>query len=354
MNPQPPSQLEPQTQTLAAMKSRPVLRRLIACAGVALLAGGLTAIFALRSQMIAEVGYQRAGPLSVSLNWPALGTPDAGPGETWLAKATQKDIRELLEITLSGDPTDQFALTRTHDALMATGWIAKVDAIRRLPAGKVEIDLTWRSPMAAVRTEGLDWIVSDKTEILPLHYAPGTSGMPLVINPTSPRPTKPGQVWIGGDVEAGIALLAHLSQHDEIMSQVRGVDVSRFASRRQLSIITDRGNRIIWGTPTNQKTPGEPSTEQKLAWLLEMRQEPRFNRRIDAGVAVVVLSNPAGVAIDHIASQEMELIAITASAPPALAGPPEAGQPNAGPPAPGKSTEPPEPIEPGQNFALPP
>ena len=291
-----------------ARKSRynwPLIRqRGLIISGALLLCGGIVTMAVLRPEVAAQVGKQRQVEPSISMNWPKLYALDAGPGDTWLARQTQRELLELAESALSGNPMDQASLVRCEELLMGTGWFSRVDRIARTPAGNISIKATWREPVAAVRCDGLDWIVSEKTELMPLHYPPDMSRLPLVMKPTSPRPAKPGEVWIGGDVEAGLALLAFLKQHDEIMKQVRGVDVSGFAKGRQLAIITDRGNRIIWGTPTNAHTPGEPTTRKKIEWLLDMQASPKFGRRIDAGAPVIVLNNPAGVMIDKLAMSD--------------------------------------------------
>ncbi len=280
----------------------PLIRqRVLVSLGALLLVGGIATMAILRPEVAAQVGKEREVEPSISMNWPKLYALDAGPGDTWLARQTQQELLGLAETALSGNPMDHASLVRCEALLMTTGWFSSIDRIARTPSGNISIKATWRQPVAAVRCDGLDWIVSEKTELMPLHYPPDMSRLPLVMKPTSPRPTKPGEVWIGGDVEAGLALLAYLKQHDEIMKQVRGVDVSGFAKSRQLAIITDRGNRIIWGTPTNAHTPGEPTTRKKIEWLLDMQASPRFGRRIDAGAAVIVLNNPAGVMIDKLA-----------------------------------------------------
>ena len=280
----------------------PLLRqRALVASGALLLSGAIVAMAVLRPEVAAQVGKQRQVKPTISINWPKLYALDAGPGDSWLARQTQRELLELAESALSGNPMDQASLVRCEELLMGTGWFSRVDRIARTPAGNISIKASWRQPVAAVRCDGLDWIVSEKTELMPLHYPPDMSRLPLVMKPTSPRPAKPGEVWIGGDVEAGLALLAFLKQHDEIMKQVRGVDVSGFAKSRQLAIITDRGNRIVWGTPTNAHTPGEPTTRRKLEWLLDMQASPNFGRRIDAGAPVIVLNNPAGVMVDKMA-----------------------------------------------------
>lgn len=307
----------------AERRLRPWVTRTLLAGGVLMLAGSVVAIIILRPEIAAQVGQRREQPVRVRINWPQSPSPDAGPGDTWLPMKIRRELLDLAISTLTGNPMDAAALARCESTLMETGWFSRITRVSRTPTGEIDITAEWRQPVAAVRSDGLDWIVSEKTELLPIHFPVGKSRMPLVLSPSSPRPEKPGQVWIGGDVEAGLALLGHLTRHEDLMKQVKGVDVSQFTSRRQLAIITERGNRIVWGTPTTIRVPGETSTQQKIAWMLEMLGDPKYNKRIDAGMPVVILSNPAGVMLDRNA--------INADGP----DDPNSGTPEAVPPDPG-------------------
>ncbi len=285
----------------AERRLRPWVTRCLLAGGVLMLAGSVVAIIMLRPEIAAQVGQRREQPVRVRMNWPQSPSPDAGPGDTWLPMKIRRELLDLATSTLTGNPMDAASLARCEGALSETGWFSRITRISRTASGEIDIAAEWRQPVAAVRADGLDWIVSEKTELMPMHFPIGKSRMPLVLSPTSPRPEKPGQVWIGGDVEAGLALLGHLTRHEDLMKQVKGVDVSQFTSRRRLAIITERGNRIEWGSPTTIRIPGEPSTQQKIAWMLEMLGDAKYSKRIDAGMPVIVLSNPAGVMIDRSA-----------------------------------------------------
>ncbi len=46
-----------------------------------------------------------------------------------------------------------------------------------------------------------------------------------------------------------------------------GIDIARFRQNRGLSLITDRGQRILWGRPPGEEAQGEVTVERKLYYL---------------------------------------------------------------------------------------
>lgn len=220
-----------------------------------------------------------------------------GPGLTtahppWVSGA----MRTLLERTaagnLTGDPLDDASLRRTEAALLATGWVRSVDRIARRAGGVVTIRATWRVPVAVVRTPESDHLVSALGERLPLSGRQGWSGWRFVTGPSGPLP-EVGRAWLGGDVSAGLRLLAHLNGR-ALYAQVAGVDIGAYARDGRLAIVTDRGSRIVWGSAPGDWRPGEPSDEQKLKWLEQMHASPLHGYRIDSGQDMVDLLTPRG------------------------------------------------------------
>ena len=81
-----------------------------------------------------------------------------------------------------------------------------------------------REPAAVVRVHGFDRLISAAGELLPVDYPSGTSKLRFVTGVSQPAPVAFGEVWTGGDVQAGLELLAYL-QSTPVYSQVAGVDV---------------------------------------------------------------------------------------------------------------------------------
>jgi len=81
--------------------------------------------------------------------------------------------------------------------------------------------------------------------------------------------------------------------------QVYGIDVSEYVNGKQLVVVTDQGNRIVWGGAPSaaEFAPGQAKPEKKREELAKLYAT---YGRIDAGRAVVDVRPEAGAYI-HVA-----------------------------------------------------
>lgn len=257
---------------------------------VVLLGGGIAGAVLGEGSLARRVGEARSAPeVEVQFNWPVVTDPD-GRTRTWMQPDLPGKITEVALAHLTPDPLDAAALRRAHDALMRTGWFRQVRSVQRVRGGVVQVSVVWREPVAVVRHDGQDHWISADAERLPISSAVGVSGLPFVQSPYSGPPAL-GEAWLGGDVQAGLSLLAYV-QASPAWDQVRGVDVGEYVARKRLALVTDRGTRVVWGVAPSDWKPGEPPAQTKLAHLLEFRADARFGRRIDAGFPVIDLTLP--------------------------------------------------------------
>jgi hypothetical protein len=278
--------------------NRPTIRGALLIGAVLLVVGGVVALSAGERALAERAAELRTAPrVEIEFVWPALRgatmRADQRP-PTWLPEAVRTGLERLTAEHLNANPLDREALASASHALAATGWFIGTPRLERLHAGRVRVEARWREPVAVVRSGDRDYLVGADAHLLPLSYPHRQSGLRAIIAPYAPPPERPGQLWIGGDVEAGLRLLA-LLQATAAFDQVAGVDVSGWVRDRELVIVTDRGRRVVWGSAPGDWAPGEPTTEWKLARLQELRDDPAFGRRIDAGRPVLWLTNPRGV-----------------------------------------------------------
>jgi hypothetical protein len=228
-------------------------------------------------------------PVSVVFDWPPLAgqktskpRKPSDPPQTWVNVELRSELAKLALTILSDDPLDVRTLERCRTALLATGWFQDDLRLIRDENNSVHVKATWRVPVAAVRIDNMDQLVSAKGELLSPRYAAGASGLKTIVGVTS-RPPELGQAWSGGEVQAALRLIQELAELPGF-SQVASVDASEMLAHKNLIIVTDRGNRIHWGGEPDQFTPGQPSTTTKLA-----RLDTVFRRfgRIDAGRALL-------------------------------------------------------------------
>ncbi len=245
-------------------------------------------------------------PVEVAFAWPLVTTPE-GQTVTWMSEPIRRSIERVALLNLTADPLDSTALKLTADALAGTGWFDAAPSVRRVPGGRVEVRGAWRAPVAVVRHATKDHLVSAKARLLPLSYAAGTSGLKFIDKPSTPPPAQPGEPWLGGDVDAALALLGIL-QNTPADAQVAGIDVGEYVAgnKKRLVIITDKGNRIIWGIGPNEVGLAEPTTQVKLQRLLALRSDSKHGWRIDADHPVIDLTNPRGIMVQRMAPPSMQ------------------------------------------------
>lgn len=236
----------------------------------------------------------------VAITWPTWQEAD-GSKVDWLPGVTKGELEQAALEVLTGDPLDQFALSRAEKVLMATGWFSSIERVQRGRDGVVQVHGTWRVPVAVVREMHMDRLVTASGEVLPLSYPAGSTSMPVILNASHPAPEKMGEKWMGGDVQAGLKLLGFLDEarYKLIREQVVGIDVGGYSTNRRLALATSSNARVIWGEQPGVLAPAESTAEEKAARLLSLRQSPDFGRRIDAGRMKIDVSMPRGVMIDQ-------------------------------------------------------
>lgn len=245
-----------------------------------------------------------AAPVSVRFEWPPLGGPGGAGGSsaterTWVNAEIREAMLTLAYGELTANPLDDQSLERARRALLRTGWfdesVQKL-SLTRDAANVVTVRGTWRVPVAVVRFDGADHLVARGGELLPLAYPIDGSGLKVIVG-VPPPPSRalpaPGERWdevtgkggggTGGQIQAGLDLLAFLSSNDVVHRQVQAVDVGGFkpadvkvgSGSSELVVITQAGTRIRWGGPVGEKTfnPGQVSDADKLARLVQLHRQ---------------------------------------------------------------------------------
>lgn len=240
----------------------------------------------------------------VRFNWPVSPAPagrDTRRGETWLPAAVQRDLGGIALAELSTDPFARESLERARQALLATGWFKRITSIRRTPEACVDITAEWRVPAAVVQHKGREFLVAMGGEVLRLPpRSPVRKGsMPIITNPRlGPRTDALGvvfgQPWPGGDVQAAIDLLRLVRRMPEA-KRITGVDLADYIETGHLTLMTDAGARIVWGSALSELGPGEVPVDTRRARLRDILQT-RFDetqKRIEIHTPVVLVDKTA-------------------------------------------------------------
>ncbi len=168
-------------------------------------------------------------------------------------------------------------------------WVKNVNRVHRFSDGRVEIDCSYRSPVAMVRTTGGMLLVDEEGVLLPGRYARDMDL--LAIEGVGTPPPDPGQRWDAPELRAGLDLV-HIFENERFASQITGVSVSNYHGRQDrraahIELATDRvGSRIIWGSAPGEEIE-ENTLEQKVKLL---RRNFHQYGRVDANRGVIDVS----------------------------------------------------------------
>jgi hypothetical protein len=242
------------------------------------------------------------------------------PVRTWLPEQFQEELlgaaNEAAATAVRGFRPDPLAAVGR--VMENSGWFRTRPRVQLLADNTITVEGEWRVPLAVVRREGRDRLVSWDGFPMPPEYVLGKSGLPVIqgvsMGPsiwgpairdlsaataaTSTTGASSGidfsQAWPGAEVPAAVELLA-LLRGQVWFAQVSGIDTAEFAKSRQLWILTTHNTRVLWGGPASRPEMGETSTTTKLARLTEINR--RF-RRIDAGRRSIDISGTHPVEIN--------------------------------------------------------
>lgn len=242
----------------------------------------------------------------VVIEWPTVQSEPSAKPSTWVPKSVQADLARAVDSHLTPNPFDQAALVEAANDLSATGWFTKLASVQREAGGTVRVRGEWRIPAAVVRKDGRNHLVAMDGAILKLpENTEPPERLSFISNPSSPAPRNDagtiayGVAWMGNDVQSAITLLRTLHGRPEIYRQISGVDLSEFARSTKLVLVTDRGHRIVWGSPIGDLMPGEVAVERKVARLAQNLKD--FGRidadqpRVEIYTPVVLVDKTAGV-----------------------------------------------------------
>jgi len=144
----------------------------------------------------------------------------------------------------------------------------------------VEINAKFVSPYTVIRDKDGYHLVDPTGKLLPRSYpADRQTNFIAIANPHFKRPARPGQVWEGADIAAGLKMLRLIAQH-EWKSQVVEVDVSGYTRDEPIKLKTDGDCLINWGSAPGEERALEVLTDGKIDRLNYLF---KTYRRIDGG-----------------------------------------------------------------------
>jgi hypothetical protein len=214
----------------------------------------------------------------------------------WMSPALAEQILASVRPVTPFSAGEHQMLVDRADILSANPWVKQVKAVRRAynhePGDTIEIDCDFRAPVALVHWQDAYWYVDAEGVRLPERLSaeqvarliqPGQANAFRIIEGVGKAPLAPGKPWPGGDVQAGIELIALLADKP-FADQIVKIDVSNFGGRinpneSQLNLVTRANTEIRWGQPPSSKAFFvEQNPDRKIEYL---RAAKRQTGRID-------------------------------------------------------------------------
>jgi hypothetical protein len=200
----------------------------------------------------------------------------------WMPNVTLGTIaREAHAAMATSSPLESEALKEVHQALLASGWFAGVEQVRRTGDTEIAVTAEFRVPFAMVRSGSDDHLIDVEGRRLPLCYTGEAvrPKLPLVIGVALPKPAESGALWLGSDLRAALNIIDLV--RDRVWfadGQIHSIDTSRFGTEGIVELVTDRNTRIVWGGDPRNRSLSEMPPDRKLASLDALY---RASRRVD-------------------------------------------------------------------------
>jgi hypothetical protein len=152
-------------------------------------------------------------------------------------------------------------------------WVARVNRVSKFVPARIEVDLTFRRPVAMVQVKsGMYPIDVEGIRLPPADFSVADTKRFLVITNVRSTPQGPvGTSW-GDPAVIGAARLAEVlgqkrKDFELVGIQVVAPDSERENAEHSFELITRGGSHIVWGRSPRSNHPGELTVEQKVGRL---------------------------------------------------------------------------------------
>lgn len=240
----------------------------------------------------------------------------------WMSNFLAQSIINSVRPAAPSSPFDKKVLVNAYNSLSANPWVKTVREVRRVynksPGDQLQIECVFRAPAALVSHNGQYILIADDRTVLPeqfsedelpkVMFGPTAAGHTQlrIIQGVVASPAKPGAIWSGSDIAAGLKMATLLSQVPYADDIVR-IDVSNAAGAMgqrlpRLILLTKAGSQIRWGRAPGDDDFTEASAATKLAHLQQIyaqyhrldANEPWLDLRFDHVIYPTVQASIAG------------------------------------------------------------
>lgn len=234
----------------------------------------------------------------------------------WLTDGREKVLALLPELlskeentasTLAMDPNEI-----ARRLLVKMPWVESVKAVRMLHPDKLELELAFRRPVAALSLVKQGAILLDVNGVvlkaadvrkdfldnmIQFNYADRLVDQVIQRGGKHPAQLAPGQAWSDVRIAESLSLAAFLTEQDMARKRLRRLFRLIDAANVQdnLLVRTSDDLWISWGHPPGQEEPGEPKAETKWRLLMEWLQLHGQSSAIDVNQSMLVFEKDRAV-----------------------------------------------------------
>ncbi|MFN8854525.1 MAG: cell division protein FtsQ/DivIB [Planctomycetaceae bacterium] len=168
---------------------------------------------------------------------------------------------------------DQEVTRELHDAFALNPWVERVHSVRKAYPPRIEIDLSYRRPLALVTIDSGEFMVDESGVVLPppRNLLIESANYPR-IEGIRTAPGLIGQPWADSLVSHATALATVLEPYWKEL-QLTAIVAPRTGPRSDslddgvFELRTVDGSRILWGHPPDSDHPGTLPTQTRLQRL---------------------------------------------------------------------------------------
>ncbi|KAA5546903.1 FtsQ-type POTRA domain-containing protein [Roseiconus nitratireducens] len=178
-------------------------------------------------------------------------------------------------------PLDRQATAKLASAFASHPWVRHVQSVRKLPGGKVDVQLEYRVPVAVFHVtsdkhpvdSNLYFVLDGEGVLLPTEKMTLDDTPDFIhIEVREAYPSGEEGTPFGDRRVESAALLAKLLMAVREQIRIAKITVSgdpRMNLVPQLELITGNNTRLFWGSPPGMEQPGERQARSKLVDLLQ-------------------------------------------------------------------------------------
>jgi hypothetical protein len=235
---------------------------LITCVGIAGLAFGGYKLFDAARTHVGKQDRFRVAARDIEVT----------PLPVWIRTDLLAEVQRLGDLPDTLNTLDPHLAENLRDAFALHPWVREVIEVRVIHPVTIRVMLTYREPVAVVRTiRSLEAVDRDGV-LLPAAELPDPQ-LYLTVTGVRSTPTGPaGTQWDDPALHAAVATADAISPHHRTLS-LSTIDVSGYrgnsGNQGSIYLLTEQGTRVKWGRPPTVDYPGEIPIQDKIDRLLK-------------------------------------------------------------------------------------